>query len=70
MHSRRQFLAGTAGLSLAALLTRTLRALSPYPSPIGRGEFVSQEKKGTRIILLGTKGGPRVGEAVAAIPRH
>lgn len=45
--NRRQFLTGAAGLALSGgLLSRT---------------GISQEKKGTRIILLGTKGGPRVG---------
>jgi ribonuclease BN (tRNA processing enzyme) len=53
MHSRRQFLAGTASLSLSAVLTR-----------LG----ISQEKKRTRIILLGTKGGPRVGESGRSNP--
>jgi ribonuclease BN (tRNA processing enzyme) len=53
MHGRRQFLAGTAGLSLSAVLTR-----------LG----ISQEKKRTRIILLGTKGGPRVGESGRSNP--
>src|SRR6266487_1639754 len=69
MHTRRQFLAGIASLSLSFSLTRTLRALSPDPSPIGRGEVRgSQEKKRTRIILLGTKGGPRVGESGRSNP--
>jgi ribonuclease BN (tRNA processing enzyme) len=52
-HSRRQFLAGTASLSLSAVLTR-----------IG----ISQEKKRTRIILLGTKGGPSVGKSGRSNP--
>lgn len=48
-HERRRFLAGAAGFALSlGILPRTL---------------IGQEKKGTRIILLGTKGGPRVGEA-------
>lgn len=46
MHSRREFLTGTASLSLSAVLA---------------GLGFSQEKKRMRIILLGTKGGPRVG---------
>jgi len=53
MYSRRQFLAGTATLSLSAMLTRP---------------GMSQEKKRTRIILLGTKGGPRVGESGRSNP--
>ncbi len=53
MTTRRQFLLGTAGLSIAAALTN-----------VGIG----QEKKGTRIVLLGTKGGPRVGEAGRSNP--
>jgi ribonuclease BN (tRNA processing enzyme) len=48
-HSRRQFLTGSASFALSyGLITR-----------LG----ISQEKKGTRVILLGTKGGPRVGES-------
>ena len=53
-HSRRQFLTGAAGFALSySLITR-------------RG--VGQETKGTRVILLGTKGGPRVGEAGRSNP--
>jgi ribonuclease BN (tRNA processing enzyme) len=47
-HNRRQFLTGAASLLLS----------SPF---VARLAFL-QEKKGTRLILLGTKGGPRVGE--------
>ena len=46
-HSRRHFLAGAASLALA----------HGGWAPRARG----QERKGTRLILLGTKGGPRVG---------
>ena len=46
--NRRQFLANTASFALASGL---------FPSSI-----FGQEKKGTRIILLGTKGGPTIGE--------
>ncbi len=53
MVDRRQFLIGTASLSLAALLPHQL---------------FSQEQKRTRIILLGTKGGPRVGESGRSNP--
>ena len=52
-YSRRQFLAGIASLSLLGVLTR---------------RCVSQEKKRTRVILLGTKGGPRVGESGRSNP--
>jgi len=45
--SRRKFLIGATGFALSY-------GLIPH---LG----VSQEKKGTRLILLGTKGGPRVG---------
>lgn len=45
--SRRQFLAGAASLVLAS---------SGRTPPV-----LAQERKGTRLILLGTKGGPRVG---------
>ena len=47
------FLAGAAGLSLAALL--------PRPA-------FSQERKSTRVILLGTKGGPRIGASGRSSP--
>lgn len=56
-HSRRQFLAGTASLSLTVSLSAALPALG-----------VSQERKRTRVILLGTKGGPRVGESGRSNP--
>lgn len=45
--NRRRFLAATAGLALAHHPLTTL--------------FASQQKSGTRLILLGTAGGPRVG---------
>jgi ribonuclease BN (tRNA processing enzyme) len=47
LQSRRQFLAGLAGVSMAAGLSRF---------------GFAQEKKPTRIILLGTKGGPTLGK--------
>ena len=48
-HNRRQFLTGAASFALSyGLITRP---------------GISQSKKGTRVILLGTKGGPRVGES-------
>ena len=53
MHNRREFLTGTASLSLLGVLTR-----------LG----ISKEKKRTRVILLGTKGGPRVGESGRSNP--
>ncbi len=53
MASRRKFLAGAAGLSLLSLL--------PHPG-------LSRGRKGTRVILLGTKGGPRVGESGRSNP--
>ena len=53
-HNRRRFLTGAAGFALSyGLMTR-----------LG----VGQGKKGTRVILLGTKGGPRVGEAGRSNP--
>src|SRR5258707_10849251 len=42
MSSRRRFLLGTSGFALSACLNRAVRA----------------QPSGTRIILLGTKGGP------------
>src|SRR5689334_7787738 len=51
--NRRQFLTG-AGITLSYGLLARLGS--------------SQEKKGTRVILLGTKGGPRVGEAGRSNP--
>lgn len=53
MLNRRELLVGIAGLSLTAALAR-----------LG----VSQATRRTRIILLGTKGGPRVGEAGRSNP--
>ena len=53
MQTRRQFLTSAAGLSLAAMLTQ-----------VGIG----QEKKRTRIILLGTKGGPSIGKSGRSNP--
>ncbi|MDQ3473263.1 MAG: MBL fold metallo-hydrolase [Acidobacteriota bacterium] len=53
MFDRRQFLISSASLSLATLL--------PH-------QIFSQEPKRTRIILLGTKGGPRVGESGRSNP--
>lgn len=53
MQNRRQFLAGAATLSLSAALTR---------------KGLSQETRRTRVILLGTKGGPRVGESGRSNP--
>jgi ribonuclease BN (tRNA processing enzyme) len=46
-HSRRRFLAGAASLVLA---------------PGGRVLAFGQQRRGTRLILLGTKGGPRVAD--------
>ena len=53
MHNRREFLAASATISLSAMLPR-----------LG----LSQQSQSTRIILLGTKGGPRVGEAGRSNP--
>ena len=53
MFSRRQFLIGAASAASFLALTRA---------------GVAQDKKRTRIILLGTKGGPRVGEAGRSNP--
>src|SRR5512143_516380 len=46
LHSRRQFLIGAAGLA----------GLAGFTANTGLGQAVSR----TRLILLGTKGGPRV----------
>jgi ribonuclease BN (tRNA processing enzyme) len=53
MHNRRQFLAGVASLSLASVVARP---------------ELGHQNLGTRVILLGTKGGPRVGEAGRSNP--
>ena len=53
--SRRCFLAGAAGCVLTS-------------GGWARLAF-GQQRQGTRLILLGTKGGPRVGE-LARIPRR
>jgi len=53
-HNRRQFLTSAAGFAISCgVLSR-----------VG----ISQDQKRTRIILLGTKGGPRVGEAGRSNP--
>ena len=52
-HSRRQFLAGVGSFAIS---------YCAFP------DLTAQEKKRTRIILLGTKGGPRVGEAGRSNP--
>ena len=53
-HSRRQFMTGATSFALSyGLITR-----------LG----ISQEMTGTRVILLGTKGGPRVGESGRSNP--
>ncbi|MEO8433921.1 MAG: MBL fold metallo-hydrolase [Pyrinomonadaceae bacterium] len=53
MHTRRDFLAAAATISFSAML--------PRPG-------ISQQAQKTRIILLGTKGGPRVGESGRSNP--
>jgi ribonuclease BN (tRNA processing enzyme) len=53
MHTRRQFLAGVASLSLASVVARPA---------------VVQQRLRTRVVLLGTKGGPRVGESGRSNP--
>lgn len=53
MFSRRQFLIGAASAASFLALTRA---------------GLAQDKQRTRIILLGTKGGPRVGEADRSNP--
>jgi ribonuclease BN (tRNA processing enzyme) len=57
MYSRRQFLTATASLSLSLPLSAVATRLG-----------VAQENKRTRVILLGTKGGPRVGESGRSSP--
>ncbi|HEU4435178.1 MAG TPA: MBL fold metallo-hydrolase [Pyrinomonadaceae bacterium] len=52
--SRRQFLTAASGFAVS-------HALLPRVS-------LGQEKKSTRVVLLGTKGGPRVGEAGRSNP--
>src|ERR1051326_153006 len=53
MFSRRQFLIGAASAGSFLALTRA---------------GLAQDRKRTRVILLGTKGGPRVGEAGRSNP--
>ena len=48
-HNRRQFLTGAARVAFSYDLSTRLG--------------ISESKKGTRVILLGTRGGPRVGES-------
>ena len=52
--SRRQFLTAGAGFAVSHALLRRVAS--------------GQEKKSTRVVLLGTKGGPRVGEAGRSNP--
>src|SRR5947209_7140145 len=52
-HSRRQFLARVGGFAISYCAVPHL---------------IAQEKKGTRIILLGTKGGPSVGKSGRSNP--
>ncbi|HEX7295181.1 MAG TPA: MBL fold metallo-hydrolase [Pyrinomonadaceae bacterium] len=54
IHNRRQFLLGSAAFTLGCGL-------------LGTG-LRGQQRKKTRLILLGTKGGPRVGEAGRSNP--
>ena len=54
MHSRRKFIARATGFLVAHTLLNTMS--------------FSQQNKSTRIVLLGTKGGPRVGEAGRSNP--
>ena len=53
MPNRRQFLTAASVFAVSQVVART---------------GFSQQKKPTRIILLGTKGGPRVGEAGRSNP--
>src|ERR1044072_4763684 len=56
MHTtRRQFLTGVTSLAVSQALLR-------------KNVFSQQQTKPTRIVLLGTKGGPRVGEAGRSNP--
>jgi ribonuclease BN (tRNA processing enzyme) len=54
VHNRREFLVGSASLAVSFGL---------FASGV-----LSQERKKTRLILLGTKGGPRVGESGRSNP--
>jgi len=53
-HTRRQFLLGSAAFSIGYGLLPT--------------NVLGQQRKKTRLILLGTKGGPRVGETGRSNP--
>ena len=53
MYTRRHFLIGSGALALSSVLSRSV---------------AGQQKSRTRLILLGTKGGPRVGEAGRSNP--
>jgi len=53
-HTRRQFLLGSAAFSIGCGLLPT--------------NVLGQQRKKTRLILLGTKGGPRVGESGRSNP--
>jgi ribonuclease BN (tRNA processing enzyme) len=66
MYNRRQFLAGTLSLSLSAMLAR--HGVSQDTTPRGLPAREPREKKRTRVVLLGTKGGPRVGQSGRSSP--
>src|SRR2546427_4300690 len=55
--NRRQFLGGAMSLSLASVLSRSRRSFFPDRLDRGQGEFR------TRVVLLGTKGGPNLGSS-------
>lgn len=55
-HNRRQFLSDATGFTLSSILFNQLA--------------IGQEKKGTRLILLGTRGGPRVGATGRSNPSN
>jgi ribonuclease BN (tRNA processing enzyme) len=57
LHNRRQFLVGAGSLAVSYGVLRTLRAKAE-----------GQSEKRTRLILLGTKGGPSVGKSGRSNP--
>jgi ribonuclease BN (tRNA processing enzyme) len=64
-HSRRQFLSQATSCAVSyRILTARVAG-----QPTGRQELMlNREKKRTRVVLLGTKGGPRVGETSGSNP--
>ena len=68
-HSRRQFLVGAASLTVSyGMLNRSSRVMAKGEEANTNHGEDRQEKNRTRIILLGTKGGPSLGKSGRSNP--